>query len=70
MIINKLEILLYLRACNPGEVVHSDVSPESKGAEIMADGSVELIDNTELFMICVNETESMLVVKLAMAPGG
>lgn len=42
----------------------------NKGAEIMADGSVELIDNTELFMICVNETESMLVVKLAMAPGG
>ena len=46
------------------------MSLDNKGAEIMADGSVELIDNTELFMICVNETESMLVVKLAMASGG
>ena len=62
--------MLYLRACNPGEVVHSDVSPENRDAEVMADGSVEFIDNTEQFMICVNETESMLVVKLAMAPGG
>lgn len=70
LIVNKLEILLYLRACYPGAVVHSDVSPENRGAEIMTDGSVELIDNTEHFMICVNETESMLVVKLAMAPGG
>lgn len=70
LIINNLETNLYLRACNPGAVVRSDVSPENKGAEVMADGSVELIDNTEHFMICVNETESMLVVKLAMAPGG
>ena len=49
LIINGLEILLYLRACYPGAVAHSDVSPENKGAEIMADGSVELIDNTEHF---------------------
>ena len=70
MIINKLEIMLYLRACNPGAVVHSDVSPENRGAEIMADGSAEFIDKTEHYMICVNETESMLVVKLAKAPGG
>ncbi len=62
--------MIYLRACYLEEVVHSDVSPENKVAEIMADGSVELIDNTELFMICVSETESMLVVKLAMALGG
>ena len=41
--------MLYLRACNPGEVVHSDVSPENKGAEIMDDGSAEFIDNTEHF---------------------
>ena len=62
--------MLYLRACNPGAVVYSNVNPENKGAEIMADGSVELFDKTELIMICVNETESMLVVKLAMALGG
>ena len=36
----------------------------------MADGCVEFFDKTELLMTCVNETESMLVVKLAMAPGG
>ena len=46
------------------------MSLENKGAEIMADGSVELFDKSEILMICVNETESMLVVKLAMAPGG
>ena len=40
--------MLYLRACYPGAVVHSDVSPENKGAEIMADGGVELFDKTEL----------------------
>ena len=46
------------------------MSPENKGAEIMADGSVEFFDKTELYIIRVNETESMLVVKLAMASGG
>ena len=70
LIINKLEKRLYLRACYPEEVVHSDVSPENKGADIMADGSVELFDKTELYIIRMNETESMLVVKLAMASGG
>lgn len=39
----------YLRARSPGAVVHSDVSPENRGAEVMADGSVEFIDNTEQF---------------------
>ena len=39
----------YLRARSPGAVVHSDVSPENRDAEVMADGSVELIDNTEHF---------------------
>ena len=48
LIINKLEIMLYLRACYPGAVVHSDVSQENEDAEIMVDGSVELFDKTEI----------------------
>lgn len=42
----------------------------NKGAEIMADGSVEFFDKIEIYIIRVNETESKLVVKLAMASGG
>lgn len=40
--------MLYLRACYPGAVVHSDVSQENEDAEIMVDGSVELFDKTEI----------------------
>ena len=60
MIINKLEILLYLRACNPGEVVHSE---SSRVLDVLfKNAPSEYIE--ELYMFEYDDTSGFVMINI------